>query len=175
VYYPSALISPHAVTLMASAARQPCGFVTIAHDAPRFMSGVIQPNLLTTTYYVARGISRRPRTAIQIARLAQSMLTAPPDDVRGEIVFIAVDATRRGGGIGRALVQAALNHLAEQSVPYCRTKTLAANDNVIGLYTRMGWSVRDRFAQIGREYVTLVSPLIERASPAQPVPRSTTG
>jgi ribosomal protein S18 acetylase RimI-like enzyme len=166
VYYPAALRSPHGTTLVATAGDHPIGFVTVAHDADRFLGAVIRQHLFRIAYFVVRAILRRPRTALEALGLAWAVLTGRPDEVRGEIVFIAVDARQRGAGVGSALVGAALSYLAEQGVHRCRTKTLAANEGVIGMYRRLGWDVRERFRLIGREYATIVSPEIRRAGVA---------
>jgi len=159
VYYPAALNSAHGITLVATVADAPVGFVTVAHDADRFMGGVIRQACISTSYYIARGIVRRPRMFVEVLGLTRTM-AGPPDEVRGEIAFIAVDASQRGGGIGTALVRSALDYLAERQVSRCRTKTLAANAGVIDMYRRLGWNVRDRFWLIGHEYATVVSPPI---------------
>lgn len=161
VYYPAAMASPYGITLAATAAGDPVGFVTVAHDAHRFIGDVIRKNLTSISYYVTRRTLRRPRTVIDAFGLAWQTLTARPDQVCGEIVFIAVDASRRGSGLGTALVRSALDYLATRHVSHCRTKTLAGNNRVIGMYARLGWTVRGQFRLIGREYVTIVSPVID--------------
>jgi ribosomal protein S18 acetylase RimI-like enzyme len=162
-YYPAALESTYGTTIVATADGHVIGFVTVAHDADRFLGPVIRSRVLAICGSVFVAMLRRPRTAVEAAGIAWSTLTGRPDEVRGEIVFIAVDAGQRGGGVGTALVRAALAYLAGHGVPRCRTKTLAANDGVIGMYRRLGWEVRDRFRLIGREYATIVSPVIERS------------
>jgi ribosomal protein S18 acetylase RimI-like enzyme len=138
------------------------GFVTVAHDADRFMSAIIRQRFLSLSYHAVRSVLRRPRTAVTVMEVLWTALTSRPDDVRGEIVFIAVDASHQGSGVGTALVRASLAYLAERRVPRCRTKTLAGNAGVIGMYRRLGWDVRDRFRLIGRDYVTIVSPPVGR-------------
>jgi ribosomal protein S18 acetylase RimI-like enzyme len=96
---------------------------------------------------------------VKSAEVLWSVLTSRKDPIDGEIVLIAVDGAHRGRGVGKALVAAALEYLGEKGVRQCRTKTLAANTGVIAMYEGLGWHVRDRFRLIGREYVTIVSPL----------------
>lgn len=163
VYYPRALRSPHGTTYLAVEDTRLLGFVTIAHAADRFTGDVMRPHIMTVAARILRAGLSRPRVFIHAAGLAWSLLTTPRDPVAGEIVFIAVDGEARKRGIGTALVAEALRHLACRGVSQCRTKTLAANDGVITMYGRMGWRVRDRFRLIGRDYVTLISPVLERS------------
>jgi ribosomal protein S18 acetylase RimI-like enzyme len=159
VYYPSALRSRYACTLVALVAGEVAGFATVAHEADRFLSGVIRENLVSVAYYVTRRILIRPRTLLEVLGLARATFTGTTDAVSGEIVFIAVDAAQRGNGLGKALVRAAVAYLSQQQVNRCRTKTLAANDGVIAMYRGLGWDVREQFRLVGRDYVTIVSPL----------------
>lgn len=158
VYYPATFRSPHGGNLVATAAGRPVGFVTIAHDSPRFTRDVVTGEWLRLAYFAARAAIRRPshlRLSLDVVRAA---LFVRPDPLPGEIVLIAVDADHRGRGVGKALVDAALQYLRRHGVERCRTKTLAANGAVIAMYEGLGWHVRDRFRLIGRDYVTIVSP-----------------
>jgi hypothetical protein len=60
--------------------------------------------------------------------------------------------------VGKRRVAAAAAHVGARGLRAFRTRTLAANEGVTGMYASLGWRVRDRFRLIGREYVTLVSP-----------------
>ena len=160
VYYPAALESPDGAHLTAVADGATLGFVCIAHDAGRFTSGVIRERLGPAAFYACRAIARRPARLRSVLEIAWSVVAGAPDTIRGEIVFIAIDPAYHGRGIGSALVSAAMEHLKSRGVDRCRTKTLASNDGVIRMYERLGWSIRDRFAFIGRRYVTIVSPLL---------------
>ena len=159
VYYPAALRSPHAATLAAlDEAGRPAGFVTVAHDSAAFTRDVVGGRAGVLARYAVRAALRDPRHLLTSARVAWAALASPADPLPGEIVFIAVDARLRGRGTGKALVRAALGYLLTRGVGRCRTKTLAANHGVIGMYRSLGWEVRNRLRQIGREYVVLASP-----------------
>jgi ribosomal protein S18 acetylase RimI-like enzyme len=159
VYYPAALASAHAATLVAvDDAGRPLGFVTAAHDSAAFSRDVVAGRAATLAAYALRAALRDPLHLRRSAAVAWTALFGRPDPLPGEIVFIAVDARTRGGGVGKRLVAAAAEHVRARGLRAFRTKTLAANAGVIGMYASLGWRVRDRFRLIGREYVTLVSP-----------------
>ncbi len=161
VYYPAALESRHAVTLCAVKANAPVGFVTVAHDSRGFTQDVVQRRFWAIGLYALRAIRRDPRYLIQCLQVFWSAVLSKPDPIQGEIVFIAVEASCRGAGIGKQLVQAACDYIRENHLPYCRTKTLARNQNVIRMYEGLGWKIRDHFRLLNRDYVTLVSGAIQ--------------
>jgi dTDP-4-amino-4,6-dideoxy-D-galactose acyltransferase len=63
----------------------------------------------------------------------------------GEIGLIAVDESRRGHGLGSALVGAALARLASQGVAEVGVVTQGQNEPARRLYTGMGFAERNRF------------------------------
>jgi GNAT superfamily N-acetyltransferase len=160
VYWPATFESANGVNLMAVEDGRPVGFVTIAHDSAAFTRDVMRGRTAELAMSAIRAALRRPTQLIKSAEVLWSVLTSPRDPVDGEIVLIAVDQSHRGKGVGKMLVAAALDYLREQRVTQCRTKTLAANVGVIAMYENLGWHVRDRFRLIGREYVTIVSPVL---------------
>ena len=159
VYYPAAIQSKHAKTLVAQVAGNPVGFVTIAHDTERFSQDILNGRLLVLAKYALRATLRDPCHLRKSLEVFGSVMMTKPDLVKGEIVFIAVEQTHRGQGIGKQLVVAAIDYLRQKDVPFCRTKTLAENIGVIEMYEGLGWQVRDHFRLIGREYVTIVTNL----------------
>jgi ribosomal protein S18 acetylase RimI-like enzyme len=164
VHYPATFQSAFGANLVAVANTEPIGFVTIAHDAGRFSGDVIRRGLWSIAAYAVRAALRNPLHLRASAEVLWSVLTGKPDPVKGEIFLIAVDRAWRGKGVGQALVGASLAYLASHQVDRCRTKTLASNAGVIGMYQRLGWSIRERFSLIGREYVTIVSPPVMTTS-----------
>ena len=172
VHYPAAFASAYGTNLVAAVESDPVGFVTIAHDAAEFSRDLMRRAVWHIARYAIRAAWRDPRHLRMSAEVLWSVLNGRPDPVRGEIFLIAVDRRWRGRGIGPALVRASLQYLEKHHVDRCRTKTLAANSGVIGMYEHMGWSVRDRFTLIGREYVTIASPTISSASGEEPARRA---
>jgi ribosomal protein S18 acetylase RimI-like enzyme len=160
VYYPATFGSPHGVHLVARTGQRAIGFVTIAHQTSAFTGDVLRGHLLQLAGCALAAAARRPAHLLLSAEVLWSVITARPDPIEGEIVLIAVSADARGRGVGKALVREALEYLRRHRVPQCRTKTLAANASVIAMYDGLGWQVRDRFRLIGRDYVTMVSPLL---------------
>jgi ribosomal protein S18 acetylase RimI-like enzyme len=163
VHYPAAFGSAFGSNLVAVTQDHLVGFVTIAHDAAAFSRDVLRRSLWTIARYAARAAWRDPRHIMRSAEVAWSVFGSPPDPVKGEIFLIAVDKAWRGQGVGRTLVRASLDYLSAKGIDACRTKTLASNAGVIHMYEQLGWTVRDRFALIGRHYVTIVSPPIAPA------------
>jgi ribosomal protein S18 acetylase RimI-like enzyme len=158
VYYPATFESTHGVHLIALDAGAAIGFVTVAHDTTAFTSDVLRGRGLTLAWFALRAAARNPVHLRLSVGVLWSVVSKPPDPIAGEIVLIAVQASCRGSGVGKALVSAAIEYLSDRHVPRCRTKTLASNADVIGMYRSLGWNVRNRFRLIGREYVTIVSP-----------------
>jgi ribosomal protein S18 acetylase RimI-like enzyme len=163
VHYPAAFTSRFGANLVALIGSRLVGFVTIAHDAVAFSRDVMRRARWPIVRYAIRAAVRDPRHLRMSAEVLRSVLRGKADPVKGEIFLIAVDREWRGKGIGQALVQASVQYLQQHHVDRCRTKTLAANAGVIGMYEHLGWFVRDRFTLIGREYATIVSPPIDRS------------
>lgn len=160
VHYPATFTSVFGANLVAVADGRPVGFVTIAHDAGLFSRDIMRRAATSIAGYALRAAARNPLHLRKTAEVAWSALNGTADPVKGEIFLIAVDREWRGHGVGQGLVRSALAYLSQHHVDRCRTKTLAANAGVIAMYEKLGWSVRDRFSLIGRNYVTIVSPLI---------------
>lgn len=160
VYYPATFRSRHGANLVATESGHPVGFVTIAHDSPRFTHDVVTGQWPRLAYFAARAAMRRPTHLLLSLQVVRAALLGQPDPLPGEIVFIAVNASHRGRGVGKALVAAALDYLKGHGVDQCRTKILAENAAVISMYEGIGWQVRDRFSLIGRDYVTMVTPAV---------------
>lgn len=157
VYYPAAVKSSHAGTLVARQRGRVVGFVTIAWDSPQFTRDVLGGRYLLLGWYALRAFFLRPVVFLRSFEVLWSALFSKPDPVKAEIVFIAVSPEHQKRGIGAMLVSAALEYLKGQRGIHCRTKTLASNRGVIHMYEKLGWRVRDSFRLIGRSYVTLVS------------------
>ncbi len=157
VYYPAAIQSQHAVTYIARINSKPAGFVTVAHDSTLYTKDILKGHYLMIGGYALRAALRDPSYIIRSMQVFQSALLSKPDPIKGEIVFIAVDKNQRGQGLGVGLVTRAVGYLQHQGVSQYRTKTLASNVNVIRMYEKLGWSVRDHFRLMQREYVTLAS------------------
>lgn len=160
VHYPATFTSAYGGNLVAVSEGRPVGFVTIAHDAGLFSRDLMARSVTRIARYALRAALRNPLHLRRSAEVGWSALNGKADPVKGEIFLIAVDHQWRGRGVGQALVRESLAYLARHGVERCRTKTLAANAGVIAMYDHLGWAVRDRFSLIGRDYVTIVSPLI---------------
>lgn len=72
----------------------------------------------------------------------------------GEIYVIAVDRSRQGSGLGRALSLAGLEHMASRGMHTGALYTDANNEPAVGMYRRIGFDVH----HVDRAYVTDVPP-----------------
>jgi ribosomal protein S18 acetylase RimI-like enzyme len=156
-YYPAVVKSPYAKTFIAQDDKQIAGCITIATDGELFIKEVIANNMVKLCLYAMYKAIRSPKFLYLSFELFWSSITGKPDPVKGEIIFIGVNREYQGKGIGKLLVNSALDHLKQNSIKFCRTKTLEKNTNVINMYENMGWKVRDHFSLITRKYVTIVS------------------
>lgn len=63
------------------------------------------------------------------------------DGVRGWLYHLAVDEAHRRGGVGTALVDAAVAELAARGCPKVNLQIRETNTGVIAFYESLGWSV----------------------------------
>jgi N-acetylglutamate synthase len=64
------------------------------------------------------------------------------DGRRGFIYHLAVDTAWRGKGIGRKLVENSLAELKAAGIEKCHIMVLADNQEGLGFWQKMGWSLR---------------------------------
>ncbi len=157
VYYPVALRSDYAVTLTARQHGKLVGFSTVAYDSPQYTRAILRDAWTRISLYALRALLAHPSIFWKSIEVLQAALFSKPDPIPSEIVFIAVDPECHRQGIGTQLVVSSLRYLEQIDIHECRTKTLASNSNVIKMYERLGWHVRDEFRLIGNRYVTIVS------------------
>lgn len=158
VYYPAALASSNAVTLVIEVNRSVVGFVTVAHDSDHFTRDVLHGRYPLFAFYALKAALCHPSHILKSVDVLNAALFSRPDPIPGEIVFIAVQASWRRNGFGRKLVGAAMEYLFTKGVSSCRTKTLLENMGVIRMYEEMGWQTRNTIKLIGKRYVILVCP-----------------
>jgi ribosomal protein S18 acetylase RimI-like enzyme len=158
IYYPAAIKSSNAKTFVVEQDGEVCGFVTVAWDSEKFSQEILKFHWLSITRYALLVIMKNPLYLFKCFEVFWSVLFSKPDEVKGEIVFIAINEKNRGHGIGSHLVKMALEYLGTNNVFQCRTKTLQENIGVVKMYEKMGWRVRNSLHLISRDYVIIVSP-----------------
>ncbi|WP_053739610.1 mycothiol synthase [Nocardia sp. NRRL S-836] len=68
----------------------------------------------------------------------------------GEVYVVGVDPDRQGGGLGKALTLAGLQHLREQGVEQVMLYVEADNAPAVRVYTALGFTLWDADVQYGR-------------------------
>jgi len=86
------------------------------------------------------------------------------DGHRGWINYLAVEPAARRGGIGRALMEAAVQRLRAAGCPKLNLQVRSTNAAVIAFYRRLGFAVDD-VVSLGRRLET-DSPFCERKTSA---------
>ena len=79
-----------------------------------------------------------------------------PRTLIGSVANLAVRPDRQGGGIGRRLLEAAIEHLRGLGMAYVRIETLEQNDRCRALYPRLG------FREVARQ-IHYIRPLADGA------------
>ncbi len=65
------------------------------------------------------------------------------DGRRGYLYHLAVSATHRGHGIGRALVERSIRGLADAGIDKCHLMVLDDNRSALDFWRHLGWTERD--------------------------------
>lgn len=159
VYYPAAINTDYAKTFVGECNDIICGFITVASHNGSFLRKVLINRLFSFLRYAVRATFLSRSFLFESIQVLWSVFFSKPDEVDSEIVFIAVRDEFRHQGLGTILIRSAMEYLREKRIRQCRTKTLAENAHVIDMYKKLGWSVRNEFRLINRDYVIIVSPL----------------
>lgn len=77
--------------------------------------------------------------AVEADRLIGTVMVGH-DGHRGWVYYLAVDADRRGTGVGRTLMAKAEHWLGEQGVPKVQLMVRTSNAAVVDFYQRLGYS-----------------------------------
>jgi len=95
--------------------------------------------------HIARYLERNPGLSFVARdgeRLVGTVLLGH-DGRRGYLQHLAVDKTYRGQGIGRALVERALEALRAEGINKCHLFVIKSNAPAIDFWSHMGWFKRD--------------------------------
>ena len=169
-YYRAFVMSPAAIGLVADVAGETAGVLVGTIDdlghyrfltrkwwvlgPPAAVALVRRPRLLlwflrTRAHRYARGLVRFRRSTPP----APGARPAAPGSV---LTHLAVLEHHRTNGVGRALVDAFVNHARQRGVAALRVSTLADSEGAVSFYERLGWtSTGTRHDGEGRAWVDL--------------------
>lgn len=157
--------SPYGVALLAERAGAPLGYLLGTVDQSRHVSWTLEHEKWPLAVRGALGMIARPRllalfVRTRAPRYARRLLRVPQrpsaqrsdrptapapaernDDAVGVVMALAVDATSRGSGAGRALVAQFLTDSAEAGTERCELVTVAGPGGASDFYAALGWEV----------------------------------
>ena len=88
--------------------------------------------------------------AVEAGRTVAAVLCGH-DGRRGFLHHLAVAASHRRRGLGRALVRRCLEALARAGIRKCHTFAFAPNVEARNFYTRIGWQLREDLVVMSRQ------------------------
>lgn len=106
---------------------------------------------------IGRFLERNPRLSL-VAYDAQGLLAGAVlcghDGRRGYLHHLAVAASQRRKGLGRALVERCLHRLKVAGIPKCTIFLYASNTEGRAFWLRQGWLTRDDLVVVQRPLTT---------------------
>lgn len=101
---------------------------------------------------IARYLERNPNlsfVAFEDDTIVGAVLCGT-DGRRGYLQHLAVDASRRRGGVGRALAERAFDALVAIGVNKCHLMVVQGNERALEFWRSMGWSERGDIVLMSR-------------------------
>jgi ribosomal protein S18 acetylase RimI-like enzyme len=138
--YRRVALSQAAVLVVAEDGDRIVGFVAAATSTRRFYGDFFRHDAVPAGLAAAPAIVRAPRRVWETLRYG----SADDDLPAAEVLSVAVAADAEGRGIGGALLNAALEELAQAGAPAARVITAVGNDPALAMYERAGFRRRTR-------------------------------
>jgi ribosomal protein S18 acetylase RimI-like enzyme len=128
--------------LIAERDRSPVGFIATTENTGAFYKQfLMRDGFIAAVTTAPRIIRVLPRALETLRHGSKPRAGSTP----AEVLSIAVDRGVRSGGIGRALLSAALNDLASKGVPKVQVVVAKDNSAGVGLYKSLGFRVDEEF------------------------------
>jgi ribosomal protein S18 acetylase RimI-like enzyme len=138
--YRRVALSQAAVLVVAEDDDRIVGFVAATTSTRRFYGDFFRHDAVPAGLAAAPAIIRAPRRVWETLRYG----SADDDLPAAEVLSVAVAADAEGRGIGGALLNAALEELAQAGAPAARVITAVGNDPALAMYERAGFRRRTR-------------------------------
>ena len=140
--YRRAVLSPHAFVLVAAEDGQAEGFVAGCCDLGRFYRSFLVRDGWRAGLVAAPRMIRSPGKVVETLRYPTAAAELPD----AEVLAVAVDAACARRGVGRSLVEAAMEEFRARGVREAKVVAGAGNGPALRLYEHCGFVPRRRIA-----------------------------
>lgn len=148
-YYTGCVRTQAAVAFVAVEDGAVCGFVLGSPNPEQLRRRIVRHNRRATLAALALGILKRPQTLVWLLRSVKGPDEGEYDIEAAELVYLAVDAARRGSGTGTDLVHAFTSAIRGAGVRHYELSVDDDNEAAIGFYERLGFSLMGRYREFG--------------------------
>lgn len=156
-FWPTILTAPSAVTFLARWDGAVVGLIVCTLDTRRLRSAMlVGGGLLGNLILLAKSLSDRLVFRSSAQNIVNLFKSEPQGLPAAELFLIAVDSQRRGGGIGRRLMEAMDGWLAERGVGEVFLRVRQNNPAAIRLYRNMGYAEFATVAEMGDQWLLMM-------------------
>lgn len=162
VFYRTALARNQLFGFVQVEAGQVEGFVAASPDTSRLFRSVLAGASLNLAWAALPAVLRKPGLLLKVAEtFLYPRREAQAGTAEAELLVIAVEAEKRGCGIGEALVQALNEAFRAQNVPVYKVTVLETNPGANRFYRRLGFRPSGAFRLYGKAWNLYTYPLDE--------------